>query len=336
MSDSNSIIDVPGLIVGQAQDINAKTGCTVVICKNGAVGGVDQRGGAPGTRETDLLRPIHLVEKIHAVVLTGGSAFGLDSASGVMRWLEEQNIGFQTAETKVPIVCAAVLYDLGIGNSKIRPNAEMGYQACRVATSAPPNQGNYGAGSGATVGKIYGMNQAMKAGIGTACCDIGNGVKVGALFAVNAFGDVIDPVTSNILAGARVILPNKKYSIFVDTLAQMKTFAGKQLLDFASIHNTVIGIVATNAQLSKEEINKVAQMAQDGIARTIRPAHTMFDGDTIFALSTGRKRGNVNVIGAYAAEMAAKAIVSSVNNAKSCLGLPSSSDIFKMNNGGKK
>jgi len=337
MSKSNSITDVPGILVGQVQDLQAMTGCTVILCKKGAVGGVDQRGGAPGTRETDLLRPMHLVEKVHAVVLTGGSAFGLDAASGVMRWLDEQRIGFQTAETKVPIVSAAVIYDLGLGDSKIRPDVEMGYKACQVASEKPPKQGNFGAGTGASVGKIFGMRQAMKSGIGSASCEIGNGVTVGAIFVVNAFGDVIDPDTNAILAGARSIIHDKRHPFFANTLDQMKSFIGKQVVNIASMQNTVIGVVATNAKLSKEEVNKVAQMAQDGIARTIRPAHTMFDGDTIFALSTGQKFGNVNVIGAFAAEMTAQAILSAVRQATSFSTFPSVSEISNLHKtGGEK
>ncbi len=331
MSNKNSITDVPGILIGQVQNLNAMTGCTVILCKKGAIGGVDQRGGAPGTRETDLLRPMHLVEKIHAVLLTGGSAFGLDAASGVMHWLEEQRIGFRTAETKVPIVSAAVIYDLGLGDPKIRPNAEMGFKACQVATANPPKEGSFGAGTGATVGKVFGMKQAMKSGIGSASCDIGNGVKVGAIFVTNAFGDVIDPDTNAIIAGARSIVNDKKHPYFADTLLQMKSFVGKQVMNLASMQNTVIGVVATNARLSKEEVNKVAQMAQDGIARTIRPAHTMFDGDTVFALSTGQKPGNVNVIGAFAAEMTVQAIRSAVRHAKSFSTFPAASEVTNPN-----
>lgn len=337
MKKLNSITDVPGILVGQVQDLEAMTGCTVVLCKQGAVGGIDQRGGAPGTRETDLLHPMHLVEKIHAVVLTGGSAFGLDAASGVMRWLDENKIGFRTAETKVPIVCAAVIYDLGLGNSKIRPTSEMGYKACQASAGNPPNQGNFGAGTGATVGKVFGMRQAMKSGIGTASCEIGGGVSVGALFVANAFGDVVDPETNSIIAGARSVLHDNRHPYFADTLSQMKSFLGRQVVNIASAQNTVIGVVATNAKLSKEEVNKVAQMAQDGIARTIRPAHTMFDGDTIFALSTGQKPGNVNVIGAYAAEMTVQAILSAVKLATSFSTIPSASEASKLKkSGGEK
>ena len=323
----NAITDVPGIRVGHAQDDQALTGCTVILCEGGAVGGVDQRGGAPGTRETDALRPMHLVEKIHAVMLAGGSAFGLDAASGAMRYLEEHKTGFDTGVARVPIVASAILFDLALGSAQVRPDAAMGYQACLNASSAPPPVGNVGAGTGATVGKILGMSQAMKSGLGTASLSIGGGVIIGALVAVNAFGDVVDPATNQILAGAR---PLKKGPLviggqgrFANTLEVMKTLAGRTILGFASRQNTVIGVVATNARLNKEEANKVAQMAHDGLARAIRPAHTMFDGDTIFSLATGEHHADVNIVGAFAAEAFASAIVQAVLAARPAAGLPS-------------
>jgi L-aminopeptidase/D-esterase-like protein len=331
MALNNTITDVPGIRVGHAQDIEAITGCTVVLCPEGAVGGVDQRGGAPGTRETDLLRPMHLIEKVHGVLLTGGSAFGLDAAAGVMRFLEEKGVGFDVQVTRVPIVPAAVLFDLEIGRADIRPDAAMGYKACQNATDDPPQEGNAGAGMGAKAGKILGMAGAMKSGIGTASQDLGGGAFVGAIIAVNPFGDVIDPLTGEILAGTR---PAKMGPVrfggegrFADTLAVMKGMAGKLVLRFASRGNTVIGVVATNARLTKEEVNKVAQMAHDGIARAIRPAHTMLDGDTLFALSTGGKSVDVNIVGAYAAEVVAEAIVRAVWAAESLGGLPAAGDL---------
>jgi L-aminopeptidase/D-esterase-like protein len=328
---NNSITDVPGVLVGQVDDDGALTGCTVILTMDGAVGGVDQRGGAPGTRETDLLRPLHIVEKVHAIVLAGGSAFGLDAASGVVRFLEEQGIGFATGVAKVPIVPAAILFDLGIGSADVRPDAAMGYRACEAASRKRPLEGNAGAGMGATVGKILGMAGAMKSGVGTASEDLGGGVIIGAMVAVNALGNIIDPETGRTLAGTR---PVKVGPVgvgatdgpFADTLAVMKGMVGKMALRFASRGNTVIGVVATNASLTKEEANKVAQMAHDGLARTVRPAHTMLDGDTLFALSTGRKNGDVNMIGAYAAEVVAKAIVSAVRSATALGGLPAASD----------
>ncbi len=333
MASKDSITDVPGILVGQVQDMEALTGCSVVLCKGGAVGGVDQRGGAPGTRETDPLRPMHLVEKVHAVVLAGGSAFGLDSASGVVRYLEEQGVGFDVRVAKVPIVPAAILFDLGIGDPGVRPDAEMGYQACLAASDKAPAQGNYGAGAGATVGKILGPGGAMKSGIGSASRAMGKGAVVGALVAVNALGDVIDPQTGRIIAGAR---PAKLGPIkvggdglFADTLEVMKGMIGKTALGFASRGNTVIGVVATNARLNKEQANKVAQMAHDGLARTIRPAHTMLDGDTLFALSTGKANVDVNIVGAYAAEVVAEAILRAVQTAESAGGIPSASSLAK-------
>lgn len=322
----NAITDVPGIQVGQAQDAEALTGCTVILCRKGAVGGVDQRGGAPGTRETDLLHPLNLVKKVHAVLLTGGSAFGLEAAGGVMRYLEEQGIGFNARVARVPIAPAAVLFDLGLGRSEVRPDAQMGYQACLNASSNPPEQGNCGAGTGASVGKIFGMAGAMKSGIGTASLEIGGGLVVGALAAVNAFGDVIDPSGGQILAGARPVqvgpLRMGGRGQFADTLQVMKTFAGRAILSLATKANTVIGVVAVNAKLTKAEVGKMAQMAQDGLARAIRPAHTMLDGDTIFALATGGRRADVTLVGAFAAEVFAQAVINAVRHAKSAGGLP--------------
>lgn len=322
-----SITDVENILVGQVSDSKALTGCTVILCEEGAVCGVDQRGGAPGTRETDLLRPMHMVEKVHAVVLAGGSAFGLDAASGVMRFLEENKYGFDTGFAKVPIVPSAILYDLGLGDAHIRPDAEMGYQACKNASSKCPESGNAGAGTGATVGKILGMTQAMKSGIGTAATELNQGLLVGAIVAVNAFGDIYDPALNKIIAGTRSL---KKGPIkvgtadhFANTQEMMRSMIGKAALQIASKSNTVIGVVATNAQLSKEEINKVAQMAQDGLARVIRPAHTMFDGDTLFALSTGKKKCDVNTVGAFAADMVAEAILEAIKQAEPVEGCPS-------------
>jgi L-aminopeptidase/D-esterase-like protein len=333
MALHNTITDVPGIRVGHAHDGEAITGCTVVLCQQGAVGGVDQRGGAPGTRETDLLSPMHLVNKVHGVLLTGGSAFGLDAATGVMRFLEEQDVGFDAHVAKVPIVPATVLFDLEIGRADVRPDAAMGYQACEKASTDPPEEGNAGAGMGATVGKILGMAGATKSGIGSASRDLGGGAVVGALIAVNAVGDVVDPASGEILAGTR---PAKLGPMrfggdarFADTLAVMKGMTGKAALRFASRGNTVIGVVATNAQLTKEEVNKVAQMAHDGIARAIRPAHTMLDGDTLFALSTGGKSVDVNIVGAYAAEVVAEAIVRAVWAAELLGGLPAARDLIQ-------
>ena len=323
---TNSICDVPGIRVGHAHDLDALTGCTVILCETGMIGGVDQRGGAPGTRETDAMHPMHLVQNVHAVILAGGSAFGLDAATGAVRYLEERGVGFNVQVARVPIVPSAILFDLGIGRADVRPDAEMGYQACQNATTDRPAEGNVGVGAGATVGKILGMGQAMKSGIGSASLAIGGGVVVGAIMAVNAFGDVMDPTSGQIIAGAR---PLHKGPVniggkgrFADTLKVMKTLAGRTIAGFSSRGNTVIGVVVTNARLNKEQVNKVAQMAQDGVARTIRPAHTMLDGDTIFALASGERRADVNIVGAYAAEVVASAILRAVHAAQPAAGLP--------------
>jgi len=324
-----SITSIPGLRVGHAQDENALTGVTVVLCEAGAVGGVDQRGGAPGTRETDALHPMHLVERIHAVVLSGGSAFGLDSATGVVRYLEERGVGLDVGVARVPIVPAAILFDLGLGRADIRPDAAMGYQACLNASADPPAEGNVGAGIGCTVGKILGMGQAMKSGLGSAAIEIGNGVIVAAIAAVNVFGDVIDPRTGQILAGARAIHEAPPHigapDYFADTLQVMKALVGRDFR-FGRREHTAIGVVATNARLNKEQANKVAQMAQDGLARTVRPAHTMLDGDTIFALSAGNRKVDVNIVGAFAAEAFAQAILRAVRQARPLAGLPAASE----------
>jgi L-aminopeptidase/D-esterase-like protein len=305
----NALTDVPGIRVGHMTNPHAMTGCTVVLCpKEGAVGGVDQRGGAPGSRETDLLRPLHLVERVHAVLLAGGSAFGLDAAGGVVRWLEERDVGFDARAARVPIVPAAVLFDLDVGRADVRPDAAMGYAACEAATDGPVSEGRVGAGTGCTVGKVLGPGRASQGGLGTASVDLGGGLVVAALVAVNAFGDVVDPATGQILAGARPL----KGEGWADTLATMKGLVGKAALRVAGWSNTVIGVVVTNARLDKEGANKVAQMAHDGLARAVRPAHTLFDGDTLFALATGSKKADVNLVGAYAAEVVAEAIVRAI------------------------
>lgn len=324
--DALTLTDVPGIEVGHAQDEEALTGCTVILCRHGAVAGVDQRGGAPGTRETDLLKPVNLVEQVHAVLLTGGSAFGLDAAGGVMRFLEEQGIGFNVGVARVPIVPATVIFDLALGRADRRPDPEMGYRAAASASRRPVEEGNVGAGCGASVGKILGMKQAMKAGLGSAAIRLSGGIVVGALMVVNAFGDVIDPQNGQIVAGARATqlgpLRLGRADGFLDTLELMKTLPGRALLQFATRTNTVIGVVATNARLSKAEATRVAQMAQDGVARTIRPAHTLLDGDTLFALSTGNKRTDISALGAVAAEVVAEAILRAVRKAHSAGGLP--------------
>jgi L-aminopeptidase/D-esterase-like protein len=255
------------------------------------------------------------------VLLSGGSAFGLAAAEGVMRYLEERGAGFDARVAKVPIVPAAILFDLDLGDPQARPDAAMGYAACQAASNGTVAEGNVGAGTGARCGTILGSDRAMKSGLGTAAVSLGGGLVVGALVAVNPFGDVVDPITGEILAGARKLRSDEA----ADTLAMMRGFVGKAILKFAS--STIIGVVATNGRLTKEEANKVAQMAQDGIARAVRPAHTLFDGDTLFALATGGKRADVNLVGAYAAEVVAEAVVRGVQAAEGAGGLPAWRDL---------
>jgi len=307
MNLKSAITYVGGIAVGHAQDEDALTGCTVILCRTGAMAGVDIRGGAPGTRETDLLDPVNLVEKVHAVLLAGGSAYGLDAASGVMRYLEENNVGYSMGSVKVPIVPAAILYDLGLGRADIRPDAAMGYRAAASASSAAPAEGNVGAGTGASVGKIRGMEYAMKAGIGTASMDI-HGLTIGAIVAVNAMGDVVDPSNGVKIAGLRS-------GTTLEWMKNNRTGSGLR-------SNTTIGVIATNAKLTKAQATKVAQMAQDGLAQSIRPAHTLFDGDTVFTLAIGDVEADVTTVGAFAAEVMAQAIVRAARMAGPAGGLP--------------
>ena len=309
----DDITDIPGIRVGHDTNLEAGTGCTVVLCDIPAVGGVDVRGGAPATRETDLLRPMNLVEEVNAVLLTGGSAYGLDAASGVMRYLEEQGIGYATGVARVPIVPAAAIFDLAFGSASIRPDAAAGYRACEQASAEPVMQGNVGAGTGATVGKMASPFLAMKGGLGSASLKLSDGTLVGALVVVNALGDVVDPQTQQVISGTR-------------------NPSGTGSLSTNPSGNTTIAVVATNASLSKVEVNKVAQMAHDGMAQVIRPAHTMFDGDTVFALALGSRSqprpdpassaSQVSMIGAAAAATLARAIVKAVRNATDLHGVP--------------
>jgi L-aminopeptidase/D-esterase-like protein len=316
---NGTLTDVPGIRVGHAHDLDALTGCTVVLCPPRTIGGVDQRGGAPGTRETDLLRPMHLVQHVHAIMLAGGSAFGLAAADGVMRYLEERQIGFETPVARVPIVPGAILFDLDIGRTDRRPDAEMGYAACAAASDGPVALGCVGAGAGAKVGSLMGTAFATKSGIGSVSIDIGDGLFVAALMAVNAVGDVVDR-DGTILAGLRLPPDGKQFAGTPNLLRQMRQTA-------VPGGSTVLGVVATNARLDKESINKVAQMAQDGLAQAIRPAHTMFDGDTLFALATGEIPANVSVVGAFAADVVADAIRNAVHEAIALGGIPAASNI---------
>ncbi len=316
----NTLTDIKGIKVGHYTDREAATGCTVVLCEEGAVAGVDVRGSAPGTRETDLLRPSNLVEKVHAILLSGGSAFGLNAAGGVMRYLEEKGVGFQTNTLRIPIVPAAVLYDLDTGNSHIRPGIEEGYQACLSASDGLVPEGSVGSGTGATVCKLMGIKSAIKSGIGTCSRQLPGNITVAALFAVNALGDIIDPSTGQALACPRY--PDD--SRWTRTIELIASNVIKQ--DIMST-NTTLGVIATNAVLNKEQVNKIASMAHDGMARSINPSHTMYDGDTIFVLSLGNVTGDISMIGAVAAELTAEAINRAIIHADTLAGIPSIKDL---------
>lgn len=312
MTTNNTLTVVPGIRVGHATDVEAGTGCTVVLCPTGTIGGVDQRGGAPGTRETDLLRPTHHVETVNAVLLAGGSAYGLAASTGVMRYLEEYEIGYRSgAGYIVPIVPSAILFDLAVGSSTVRPDADMGYAACKAASDQSVAQGTIGAGTGCRVGAIYGNSRSTKGGIGSAAMWLDDELVVAALVAVNAVGDVLRE-DGRILAGVRAAADSSEFTGMLNALRDLARVTNSPGRD-----NTVIGVVATNARLTKEQTNKLAQMANTGVARTINPAHTMYDGDTMFALATGQIDANVSVVGAFAAEAVAQAIRNAVLEATS-------------------
>ena len=335
---NGSLTDVQGMKVGHFTHNRRPTGCTVVLCEEGAVAGVDVRGGAPGTRETDLLNSVNTVSQVHALVLSGGSAFGLAAADGVMRYLEEKGIGYRVGRVRVPIVPAAILFDLLVGD--IRPTAESGYKACKAARGGPRaklEQGNVGAGAGATVGKLLGRERAMKGGLGTASLRLPGGLVVAALVAVNAVGDIFDYRRGKLLAGARTAGGNRLADVMAllrkGKLPSFKPSSRKQK------QNTTIGVVATNAALTKAEANKVAQMAHDGLARAIQPVHTRADGDTLFAVATGKLKlaagrapsflgaGPQGIVGPLAAEVVAAAVVSAILHAKGIPGYPACSDL---------
>ncbi|MBK9122462.1 MAG: P1 family peptidase [Chloroflexi bacterium] len=298
---NDTLTAVHGVRVGHVTDESGLTGCTVVLCPDGTVGGVDQRGGAPGTRETDLLAPMHLVEHVSAVCLAGGSAFGLAAADGVMRWCEQHGHGYETrGGIMVPIVPSAIVFDLAIGNPHSRPTAEMGYAACKAASGGPVALGSVGVGTGCRVGAARGNEFATKGGVGSAAVDLGGGLIVAALAAVNCQGDVIES-DGSIIAGLRSFPDAPGYANMLEWMRQTH-------LTPPGAEATVIGVVATNAKLSKEHTNKVAQMAHDGLARAVRPAHTMYDGDTIFALATGEVDADPSLIGAFAAEALERSI----------------------------
>ena len=319
-----SLTSIPGIEVGHFTDARRPTGCTAVLFRKGAVAGVDVRGAAPGTRETDLLNPINTVQEIHAIMLSGGSSYGLDTATGAMRFLEEHGIGYHMGKQVVPIVPAAILYDLSIGDGHIRPDAAAGYAACQAASGARVAEGSVGAGAGATIGKFFGPKSMMKSGLGSAGQAVGaTGIMVAAIVAVNAVGDVIDPSTGHIVAGAR----KPDGSGFIDTMARWREGQGSR--ENQAGRNTTIGVVATNAIFDKAQMTKIAQMAHDGLARAINPVHTIMDGDTIFAVTTGAAKSPMDygVVGAIAAEVLAEAVLRAVRLATGVLSISAYRDI---------
>lgn len=312
---------IPGFRVGHASDIVGCTGCTVILCPDGTVGGVDVRGSAAGTRELDALSPLHLVPHVHAVLLAGGSAFGLDAAAGVMQFLEERGIGFDVQVTRVPIVPTAILFDLRLGDAKARPDARMAYAACQQATDGPIQEGSVGAGTGATVGKLFGIGQAMKGGLGAAGVDLPGGVRVAALAVVNAYGDVRDPSTGRLLAGAR---ETPKGHRLVDAAAAMRR--GVARMGYSG-ESTTLAVVATNAHLTKAQTTKMAQVAHHGLVRTIIPVHTTLDGDLVVGLATGTVEADLNALGLAAADAVAEAVLRAVTKATALGGLPAWADL---------
>ena len=314
------LTDIKGVKVGQYENQEAATGCSVVIVENGATAGVDVRGGGPATRETDLLNPINMVQQIHAVMLSGGSAFGLDAASGAMQYLEEHGVGFDMSVARVPIVCGASLFDLSVGNPHIRPDKEMGYKACQDSENDLIKEGNYGAGCGASVGKLLGFEHAMKGGIGTYGVQVGN-VQVAGIVAVNACGNVIDYQTQEILAGVNI---DKKCvsasQIILDQMDQLRKLPDG---------NTTIGCIVTNVKLTKAQCTKIAGISYNGYAKSIDPVHTMSDGDTIFVLSTNEVDGMVDAVGILAVEVISKCIQRAIKKAKSGYGLLAYQDLKK-------
>lgn len=316
-----SLYDIEDIKIGHSENYEGGTGCSVILCKEGASAGVDVRGGAPGTRETDLLNPMEMVEKVHGVVLSGGSAFGLDASSGVMKYLEERNIGFDVGVTKVPIVCQAVLFDLATGDSRVRPDSSMGYEACNDSEKAfEDKNGNYGAGTGASIGKILGPKYSMKGGLGSYALQIGE-LKIGALVAVNCLGDVVSSTTGEIIAGAL----KEDMNTFLNTEEYMISHYENMNNVFKG--NTTIGAIITNAKISKSQANKIASMAHNGYARAIRPAHTMFDGDTIFTMGTNKVQADINVLGMLSARVMEQAITNAITNAKGSYGLKAFKDL---------
>lgn len=319
----NAITDIPGIKVGHSSDLKGYTGCTVILCEAGAVSGIDVRGSASGTRQVDALGMSHIVDKVHAILLCGGSSFGLEAATGVSNYLEQKGVGFDVGITRIPIVPTAVIFDLFFGDHKARPTAKMGYKACEAAAAAEVAEGSVGAGVGAVVGKLFEMQRGMKGGLGTCSVAMPDGLKVGALVVVNAFGDIIDNITGKIIVGLRKTEDSTELDNTVNCLKQ-----GIVKKRFGMV-NTTLGVVATNAAFSKRDITKVAQMAQGGLIKTISPVHTTFDGDLVFALSTGELEADVNMVGVLAEFVLAEAIKRAVKKADGFGILPAFRDINK-------
>jgi L-aminopeptidase/D-esterase-like protein len=332
MKRLHAITDVPGIKVGHASDFKALTGCTVILCEEGAIGAVDIRGTATGTRQIDALTHLHLVDKIHAILLSGGSAFGLDATGGVMNYLEEKGKGFDVVKTKIPIVPTAVIFDFGIGDLRVRPDQQMGYQACLNA-SKKVEEGSVGVGTGATVGKLFGIERAMKGGVGTFSMPGPTGLMVGALAVVNAFGDVLDPNSKQLLVGARK--SNKSFELSNSSKWMKQGFTRKQfgatIPPSSTAFNTTLGVIATNAYFTKKELHQVAQIAHLGLAKIISPLHTTFDGDLIFALSLGKKKADVNTTGLLGEVALMESVKRAVTKAKGFGVIPAYRDIKKNN-----
>lgn len=317
------ITDIENIKIGNAQNIEAATGCTVIICERGANTSLDVRGGGPASRESELTKPLATTEVIHAVLLSGGSAFGLDASGGVMKYLEERNIGFDVGVTKVPLVCESCIFDLRVGDYKVRPDIEMGYNACIDTQNNNPKMGNYGAGTGASVGKILGVDYAMKSGLGFYALEV-DGVKVGAVVSVNAFGDIFDYDTGEKLAG---LLGEDKKSFRSSEEELIKLTRDKEI-SFNLVENTTIGAIITNAKFTKTQMGKIASMAHNGFARTIKPVHTTLDGDSIYAMSVGDIKASIDAVGSLAAIVIGRAINNAVKNAESSYGLKAYNNIF--------
>lgn len=311
--------------MGHAEEIEGGTGCTVILCPDGTSGGMDIRGPAAGTRQTDALLPGHLVTEVHAIFLAGGSAFGLDAAAGVMRYLEERGKGIDVFHARIPIVPGAIIFDLGFKRSDVRPTAEMAYKACKEATSGSIRQGSVGAGTGATCGKIFGIKRAMKSGLGTSCIKSENGrLKVGALAVANPYGNIVDPYTGRLLAGARKDDENLQ-PVDVTEIMMKNPFRTPRKED--SLTSTTLAVVATNALLIKEDTLRVARMAHNGLARVIRPYNTIYDGDIVFVLSAGKEKADLNAVGVMAGEALVHAVLNAVKSADGLGFLPAYKDL---------